>query len=153
MRKLTVALLGLTVLTNCSKIDVDSSIPDYRVDFKTTLPSDYNYLKTVGTYKVYTEDNGAYAANTYLGYGGLLVFRDFNGTIRCCDLACPFCYSEEHCNYRIVPNSSLLAKCNNCNSVYDIQWGLCIPVEGPSKEPLKIYSHCSDTGTAIRVTY
>lgn len=137
----------------CSKVEVDSSIPECKVYFKTLGTNDYNYLKTVGAYKAFTAEGGAYPANTYLGYGGLLIFRDFNGTLRCVDLACPHCYQKEHCCYRIQANSSLRPQCPNCHSVYDLQWGVCAPTEGPSKEPLKIYTHCTDNGTAIRVTY
>lgn len=150
MRKFVLTIFSVFALLGCKETDERSSIPDYRVNLK-ILYSDYTDLLTVGSYKVFTEGSTTYAFNTHLGYGGLLIFRDFDGMVRCCDLACPYCYSQEQTPYNIVMNSSLMGTCMHCKSVYDMQWGLCCPVEGPSKEKLKIYPHCKETGSSIIV--
>lgn len=135
------------------KPDVENSlIPDYRVYLKVKY-SDYVQLLNVGTFKTYTEHSDVYPINTFLGYGGLIVFRDFDGKLGCCDLACPYCYDLERTQHLLTVNTSLLATCHHCNTVYDLQWGLCVPIEGPSKVKLKIYPHCKDTGSSIIVSY
>lgn len=151
MRKLLFLLLPVLAFSGCNDEYYESSIPDYEVYLNLTYTS-YSQLQTSGSYKTFTSKSGTYATNTKLGYGGLIIFRDFDGHIRCCDMACPYCYEQKHGCYCVTMNSSLLATCNNCKSVYDLQWGLCVPTEGPSKEKLKIY-HCTDNGSSIIASF
>ncbi|MBQ4036101.1 MAG: hypothetical protein K6G31_12450 [Paludibacteraceae bacterium] len=151
MRIFIYGCLTLLALTGCSKAEEDSPIPNYRVYFETPY-ADYTQLQNTGTYKTYTNGNGVYKTNTYLGYGGLLVYRSFDGVARCCDLACPYCYVTKGLKMEIVPNSSLEATCTLCNSVFNLQWGSCIATSGPSMNNYMLRTYyCRDTGSTILV--
>lgn len=138
----------LSVLGACKVVEEDSSVPESRVYFKTTY-DEYVKLGNSGTYLIFKPGEGIYATNTYLGYGGLIVFRDFEGKIHCCDLSCPV---EASRSTLVSVSASLQATCPVCGSVFDLGWGLCTPVSGPAKETLKIYTHAVDNGTSIIVS-
>lgn len=151
MQKLIISCLSILLFAACSRDMDDSPIPNYRVYFETPY-ADYALLQNIGTYKTYPYGGGIHPTNTYLGYGGLLVFRSFDGVARCCDLSCPYCYATRRMKIELEPKSSLEAVCNTCQSVFNLQWGTCIATSGPSVNNymLKIY-YCRDTGTTIMV--
>ncbi len=140
-------LLGLST-ASCHKVEQDSSVPNSKVYFKMNY-DDYTKMQNPGCYNTYIAGQGTYATNTQLGYGGLLIFRDFDGKIHCCDLSCPV---EASRTVRVSVNSSLVATCPECGSTYQLGWGLCTPTSGPATETLKIYTHCIDNGTTISVS-
>ena len=151
MRKFLFFCLSALLFSSCTKVEDDTPIPEYRVYFETPY-ADYMQLQNVGSYRTYTNGNGIYPTNTRLGYGGLLIYRSFDGVARCCDLACPYCYVTKGLKIEVEPNSSLEAVCHICQSVFNLQWGACIATSGPSMNNymLKIY-YCRDTGTTIMV--
>ena len=151
MRKFMIGCLASLLVVGCTEPEEDSPIPNHRVYFETPY-SDYTLLQNTGSYKTYTTSSGVYKTNTYLGYGGLLVYRSFDGVARCCDLACPYCYVTKGLRIEVIPNSSLEAVCELCQSVFNLQWGACIATSGPSVNNymLKIY-YCRDTGSTILV--
>ena len=136
--------LLLPVVAACSTEEMDSSIPNSKVYLKTTL-DDYTRLHTAGAFRTYEPGQGIYATNTALGYAGIAIFRDFDGKIHACDLACPV---EHDRNVKIALTSSLMATCATCGSQFNLQWGTCAPVAGPARQPLRTY-HCTDSGSYI----
>jgi nitrite reductase/ring-hydroxylating ferredoxin subunit len=132
----------------CSTVEQDSAIPQSQVYLKTTY-DDYTKLQNPGCYKTFIPGDGLYATNTELGYAGIVIFRDFEGKLHCCDLACPV---EASRTTRVTVNASLEATCPKCGSVFQLGWGLATPTSGPAKEALKIYSHITDNGTTITVS-
>lgn len=145
--KMVAAGLLLATLA-CKKVEMDSNIPNMKVYFETEYYQ-YTKLHGVGSYMIFKPGEGLYATNTCLGFGGLVIFRDFDNKVRCCDLACPV---EANRNILLEINSALQATCKECGSKFDMAWGLCTPVEGPAKETMKIYPHTIDNGTCIKVS-
>ena len=134
---------------SCSTREEDSSIPESRVYFKTGY-DEYTRLLNPGSYLTFrVNDGNIYATNTYLGYGGIIIYRDFEGKIHSCDLSCPV---EASRNVLVTVSSSLQATCDVCGSVFELGWGLATPSSGPAKETLKIYTHVTDNGSAIIVS-
>ena len=86
-----------------------------------TTYDDYTKLQNPGCYKTFIPGDGLYATNTELGYAGIVIFRDFEGKLHCCDLACPV---EASRTTRVTVNASLEATCPKCGSVFQLGWGL-----------------------------
>ena len=137
-------LLLLLLLTNC-KSD-ESSIGDYSVYVKTTY-SEYQTLRTPNRAVTYTADR-VYSTNFQLGYGGICIFRDINGTLGCCDLACPY---EKLRTTRLTINMPF-ATCEQCGSKFDLSYGVGNVMNGPATTILKMYSKVVDRGDYILVT-
>lgn len=142
------SLLGSLLLSVASCDDEEtSSIPNCRVELVTPY-SDYMKLRNAGSYVVY-EKNGFYAAGTRLGYGGVLIFRDYDGVLHACDLACPVEANESV----TVEVSMPYAVCPKCGTKYDLTFGFCSPVNGSSKHTLRIYESVFERGEYIQVRH
>ncbi len=139
------SLLGvLAVLSACK--DDESTIADYPVYVKTSY-SEYQTLATVNRCVTYTNDD-VYSTNTQLGFGGICIFRDLNGDIGCCDLACPY----ENLRTVTLTVKMPYATCTQCGSKFDLSYGTGTPLQGPAKSILKLYTKIIDTGEYIRVS-
>ena len=137
-------LLLSAVLFSCR--NDESSIPVAEVYVKTTY-SEYMNLMRVNSCVVYTKDD-TYPTNFKLGHGGVVIFRDLEGLIRSCDLACP---------YEALPGSTLevempFAYCLECGSKFDLSYGVGNPVGGPAECGMKVYNKIRDNGEYILVT-
>lgn len=132
------------LLTNC-KSD-ESSIGDYAVYVKTTY-SEYQTLRTPNRAVTFTTDR-VYSTNFQLGFGGVCIFRDINGSLGCCDLACPY---EKLRTTRLTIKMPF-ATCEQCGSKFDLSYGVGNVMNGPSTSILKMYSKVVDRGDYILVT-
>ncbi len=150
MKKITIRLSILLFLAgfsfSCEK-KIDSSIPDYEVYIETN-PKQYAELRIPGRAVecVYTPGVPV-PANFRFGYGGVLIYRDLEGRIRSCDLACPV---EAQANIRVKVTMPY-AECPVCGSRFDLSWGFAAPVSGPAKESLRSY-HASERANSIVVS-
>ncbi len=137
-------LFGVLVCTSC-KSD-ESLIPDSEVYVK-TYTSEYNELMTPNHAVSYTLVS-LYPSNFKLGYGGIAIFRDLEGKIGCCDLACPNDKSRSNPLVIDMP----FATCPMCLSKFDLSYSLGNPVSGSAKSGLRMYRNIRDTGEYIMVT-
>ena len=143
MRRFVFFMLIVLLSFSCRERE-DSSIPDSEVYLKLSW-DDYVRLRNPGTYQIFTTGNNVYPANTKLGYGGLVVFRDFDGNIRACDLSCPV---EAMRSVRVEIDMPY-AVCPRCESKFDLSFGFAAPCGGPATEPLYVYDHVVDNGSTI----
>lgn len=72
----------------------------------------------------------AYTANSYTGYGGVLLLCDPVNMVRAYDLACPVERSIETRIY--FDDEELVLRCYHCGSTYDVSTGS--PLSGPAHE-------------------
>ncbi len=148
MKKIIICLFILfsfAVLSFSCEKKRDSSIPDYDVHIETT-PSEYAILSIPGNFVIYTPDV-LVAANSRFGYGGVLLYRDLEGKIRACDLACPV---EALPSVRVDVKMPY-AECPVCGSRFDLSWGLAVPIAGPARESLRSY-HANERTNSIVVS-
>lgn len=147
MDRLSLFVFGICLLLfPCSCKDDESLIPDSEVYVK-TYTSEYNMLRTPNHAVTY-EYNGVYPSNFKLGYGGVAIFRDLEGKLGCCDLACP----NDKSRMNPLTISMPFAYCPLCESKFDLSYGIGNPVEGPAKSPLRLYRSIRDNGEYILVT-
>ena len=128
-----------------------SSIPDYPVfldidlrlaPYNTTLKNNNN------SYVLFEKPRMGKELTDRIGYGGIIVYVNFEGEYCAFDLSCPH---EALQSVKVKPNGLGQLVCDSCNSVYDISFGVGHPIEGPSKEGLKRYK-TSLQGDLLRVT-
>lgn len=127
--------------------DDESLVPICEVYVKTYV-SDYNELRIPNHAVAYYRDNAIYPSNFKLGYAGVALFRDLEGNLGCCDLACPNDKSRSNPLQVKMP----YVFCPVCESKFDLSYGLGNVVSGPAKSPLRMYRNIRDTGEYIMVT-
>lgn len=133
MMRSMILLLAAISFASCESNYV-SSIPDYPVYMELNLASTYpNFRDNPNQYLVFKQPVNA---NERVGYGGLLIYCNFEGGYNAFDLACP--YEVDH-TIKVVPNDVGRAICPECGSNYDISYGIGNPTEGPAKETLRRY--------------
>lgn len=171
-----IAIVLLSILSNCGNEEPKYSIPASPVNF--TINTNYlddnlntagnfnaylrlkdkaNYEKLVTTVKGLEVLSGDRAGSPYIGYSGLLIINTgaaLNSTsFAVFDLCCP---NEGQEGIRIIPTNDGTAKCPQCNSTYDIIFGTGRPISGPAldkKVSLQSY-YISDIGqNQYRVFY
>lgn len=146
MKRLLVALWLTVALTACENLNRKSPIPDTPVAMELVLLRDAPELNTIGNYKIYTMPPFLYQ---YIGYGGILLFHDFNDEISAFDLACP------HEAQNTIRVDSLadggIVTCRHCLTSYDISYGIGHPIKGVSKHALRKYK-VRYAGNTIRIT-
>lgn len=131
-------------ITSCER-EEENPIPNLSVNIRTPY-SDFMQLRNAGSHIEYKYGN-FYAAGTALGYGGVLIFRDYDNKLHAADLACPV----EADKTVVVRVEMPYAICPNCNSKYDLTFGFCSPISGPSKHNLRIYQSVFEAGDYIQV--
>lgn len=148
IRKHILLLIGLIAAGSCSDVEERSSIPDHEVNLK-TFGNDYATLRITGNSVSYVaSQTSLYPTNTRLGFGGVLIYRDYEGKINACDLACPV-----EAQRNILVNVKMpTATCPECGSKFDLSFGPAQPCGGPARETLKRYN-AVDHGTYITVSY
>lgn len=136
-------VLSLLVCPSCK--EDESEIPNSEVYVKTYV-SEYNELMTSNHFISYTYSE-LYPSNYKLGYGGIAIFRDLEGHLGCCDLACPYDKSRSNPLEIQMP----FAICPLCLSRFDLSYSMGNPVEGPATSGLRMYRNIRDTGEFIVV--
>ena len=146
--RLSVILSFLSSLSfSCTK-EPRSSIPDFEVYIETN-PSEFAKLRNPGSAVSYIQTPGAIVpVNFRFGFGGVLIFRDLDGRIRSCDLACPV---EASRSIRVEVNMPF-AECPVCKSRFDLSYGFASPVGGPAKETLRMYRNVLERANSIVVS-
>lgn len=82
----------------------------------TAYPDHCEYIKEEHLPRGFT-----YVANSYTGYGGVMLVCDPVNRVHAYDLACPV---ERTANIRIdFDNIDLVLRCNTCGSTYDVSTG------------------------------
>jgi nitrite reductase/ring-hydroxylating ferredoxin subunit len=136
-------VIFFSFLSSCMQEMPVLTIPSTPVNFKIDLMTDkIDYFD----YAVFESPR---RAGEYVGYAGLLIFRNQEGQIFAYDLCCP---KERSKTVKVVPNSKGEAVCPVCGSVYGIWTGFGNVVSGPSTLPLQKYSvsKSSDSAYTIR---
>jgi len=114
--------------------NIISSIPDYPVYLNLNLVTTYpTFRNSINQYLIFKKP---VLVTDMIGYGGILVYTDFNGDYCAFDLSCPY---EAKQNILVVPNKVGQAVCEGCGSVFNISDGIAEPVSGKAKQTLKRY--------------
>lgn len=147
MNRLISALLTIAFTFGISSCrhEEENPIPNRNVNVRTPY-NDFMQLRNAGTHIEYKFGN-YYAAGTLLGFGGILIFRDYDNKLHAADLACPV-EADEGVTVEV---NMPYAICPKCNSKYDLTFGFCTPVSGPSKFNLKMYQSVFEAGDYIQV--
>lgn len=125
------AVIAGAVFCACSHID-DNRIPARNVNvvFSTVAQWDVYGVDGAYSHKRFIRElkepaNFPYTANTYTGFGGILLLTDPLGNPLAYDLACPV---EVKANIRVFINDEYLAECPECHSTYDVFSNMGAPV-------------------------
>lgn len=115
----------------CSHID-DNRIPARNVNVVFSTVAQWDVYGVAGAYshkrfirELKEPANFPYTANTYTGFGGILLLTDPLGNPLAYDLACPV---EVKANIRVFINDEYLAECPECHSTYDVFSNMGAPV-------------------------
>lgn len=129
------ALFILTVILNLQscKDDYVSTIPYAPVNLDLNLIVNYPNFRTANQSMEFEKPR---TVTDRIGYGGILVYIDFDNKYDAWDMCCPY---EADPSIKVHDNGLGQAVCTDCGTVYDLSWGLAVPIEGPSKQPLKRY--------------
>lgn len=120
---------------SCTKIS-DSQIPSYPVNLNLSTAGYWQTYGVVspGAYRKFVKSeripaNYPYNANTYTGFGGVLLVCDiYTGNPVAYDLSCPV---ERRDNIRVsIAENSYDAVCAACGSHYDVMGGWGTPLSG-----------------------
>ncbi len=131
---------------SCENFNRKTPIPDTPVSMELHLLRDAPELISIGNYKIYTKPPYIYQ---YIGFGGILLFHDFNDEISAFDLACPH---EANNNIRVDSlNAAGIVTCRKCFTSYDVSFGLGHPINGVSMFGLRKYK-VRASGDIIRIT-
>lgn len=120
---LITAVIAGTVLSACSHID-DTRIPVRNVNVVFSTVAQWDVYGVTGAYshkrfirELKQPANFPFTANTYTGFGGILLVTDPMGNPLAYDLACPV---EVKSDVRVFINDEYLAECPECHSTYDV---------------------------------
>ena len=146
MKKVYVILMVLA-LAGCSKtkVNVESPVPEYRVNYSINYLINAPLLDTQGGYYEITEPT---EYGQYLGYSGLVIFHGFDDRFYAYDLCCPNCCKQ---HIRVKSSMAGVATCDSCGTEYDIGFGSGAPTKGETTKIMRRYT-VSCSGTVIRVT-
>ncbi len=123
----------------------ENVIPYRKVNLRTPY-ADFMQLRNAGSHVEYPFGD-FYAAGTLLGFGGIVIFRDYDNKLHAADLACPM-EAEEDVTIEVKMPYAI---CPRCNTKYDLTFGFCTPVDGPGRYNLKIYPSVFEAGDYIQV--
>lgn len=143
MRKIIVLLLLMVSLTACIS-NVVSPIPNSAVALEINILQDAPELNTIGGIVEFTSTFRPYQ---YLGFGGIVIFHNFDDEFVAFDMACPH---EVERTTRVSVNMAGQAVCAKCGSTFDIGYSQGFPVKGPARFPMKQY-HVVIAGDILRV--
>ena len=139
------AILLTFILSSCdTNLNQVSPIPNAPVSYTLNILRDAPQLMTPGNSVVITEPN---KYGQYIGYSGLLICCGVDGQYYAFDLCCP----HEHKRDIRVGVDMIFATCPECDSQYDIGFGLGNCIKGESQYPLKRYT-VTLSGDYLRIT-
>ncbi len=127
-------------ITACDETYI-SPIPDYPVYLELNLTSSYPTFTTPNQSLLF---ENPIKATDRLGYGGILVYIDFEGNYRAFDMSCP---NEAETDIKVYPNDLGQVVCVECKSVYDISYGIGNPIDGPAYDQ----TYGTDTDDAKKI--
>ena len=131
-------------LAACKK-EARTSIPSTRVSLEFNILRDAPQLNANGGVATFIKPK---YRNQYLGYGGVVVFHDFEDRFVAFDLACPNEVDPQvRLNVDSIPGEAI---CARCGAVFDIGYGRGYPVAGDCQSPMRQYS-LSVSGYDVRV--
>lgn len=130
-----IVLLLVALLVGC-KNQTTTSIPSTKVDFKFNILTDAPQLNANGGVATFIKPK---YVNQYLGYGGVVVFRNFEGSsFSAFDLTCPNEVDPQvRLNVDSIPGEAI---CPQCGAVFDIAYSRGYPIAGNCKSPMRQYS-------------
>ncbi len=163
---LVIAAAILVALCSCDKVN-NTEVPNYTVRINLGTYALWNTygVAGVGDYRIFDRgrqlpSNFPYNANTYTGYGGVLLFMGLDSSTGdymplAFDAACPV---ENMPNVSIgIDASTLEAVCPKCGSRYNVLNGAGGPLGGPAltqRYGLRIYKvRASQNGGYIITSY
>ncbi len=145
IRRLIATLPFLLLAVACDKFNRKSPIPDTPVSMDLIILRDAPELVSIGNYKLYTKPPYIYH---YIGYGGILLFHDFNDEISAFDLACPH---EAVNTIRVDSLNGGIVTCRKCLTSYDVSFGVGNPIKGVSQFGLRKYK-VRQSGNTIHIS-
>ena len=143
MNRFIILLLLITSLAGCTNNAV-SPIPSYAVSLEINILQDAPELNAIGGVAEFTSASRPYQ---YLGFGGIVIFHNFDDQFVAFDMACPH---EIDRNTRVSVNMAGQAVCPKCGSTFDVGYSQGFPVKGPARYPMKQY-HVGISGDKLRV--
>ena len=118
-----IAAFVAIIAPGCHTID-DDRIPVMPVNIVFYTVADWNIYGVSGAldYKYFIRDlrqpsNFPYTAQTFTGFGGILLLTDVMGNAQAYDLSCPV---EANKNIRVEIDDEMLAHCPKCGSTYNV---------------------------------
>ncbi len=158
------AIACLATCTSCNKVD-NHVVPNFmvRINLGTyALWTTYG-VNGVGEYMIFNREkqlpkNFAYTANTYTGYGGVLLIKGLDVSTStyeplAYDLACPVEYRADV--VLSIDPDNFEAFCPKCNSRYNVLTGSGGPVKGTAlaqKVGLRTYKVYASTNGGYLIT-
>lgn len=133
-----VSFTCIILLSGCEDNYI-SSIPDFPVNLAIDLrlaPYNTSLRNNSNSYELFEKPRMGKELIDKIGFGGIIVYADFEGKFCAFDLACPH---EAKNSIKVKPNDLGQVVCDSCGSVYDISFGIGHPIKGPAKESLKRY--------------
>lgn len=130
--------LFATLLAGCEKIEYDR-IPSapVRIEFGNAAIWSIYGVAAYPDHKEFIKENNlpegfAYTANSYTGYGGVILLCNPVNTILAYDLSCPV---ERSSKVRVTyDEDTFVLRCDKCGSTYDISTGSPLSGEAYKKE-------------------
>ena len=127
--------MALVMLVSCTEIS-DNAVPAYPVSINLSTAGYWQTygVHSPGAYRIFVKNdripaNYPYTANTYTGYGGVLLVSDiYANSPVAYDLSCPV---ERRQDVRIGMDANTYeAVCALCGSRYDVMGGWGTPISG-----------------------
>lgn len=118
------------VIESCEEQYI-SPIPNYPVNLELNLTASYPTFTNPNDVMEFQKPVKATDAT---GYGGILVYIDFDSNYRAFDMGCPYEADSALMSNppRVHSNGLGQVVCEKCKSVYDISYGLGNPIDGPA---------------------
>ena len=143
MKQFLVIISVIYFLGGCTT-NVESPIPNSAVSLEINILRDSPELNIIGGVGEITSTFRPYQ---YLGYGGIVIFHNFDDKFVAFDMACPY---EVDRTTRVSVNMAGQAVCAKCGSTFDLGYSSGFPVKGPSKYPMRQY-HVAMSGDNLRI--
>lgn len=128
-----ILIIPLIYLLGACTTNVISPIPNTAVSLEINILRDAPELNAIGGVAEFTSTIKPYQ---YLGYGGIVIFHNFDDKFVAFDLACPH---EIERTTRVKVNMAGQAVCEKCGSTFELGYSSGIPTKGPAKYPMRQY--------------
>lgn len=136
----SICIIATLWIVSCSRID-DDRIPSVNVNLvfsnegvwaRYGVSGALDHKRFIRSSTNPVPSDFPYTANTYTGYGGILLVCDYIGQPLAYDLSCPY---EAKPDVRIIVDDDAHdAACPVCGSTYDVFGGQGRPTSGPAAE-------------------